>query len=549
MGFSFAWGETDAVWVPLESRPGMDLDPEVAREAVAKLLANPDVGKFGHDMKPILQTCRANGLTVEPVTGDTMLLDYALIAHLDHGIDGIAQRQLGHTLAHGGAQGSLVMDETIRLAVEPAHVAWLIDKRLTPRLDDGTRFIYEQVELPLLPILVEMEEAGIAIDLAQLEAVREDIQKRVIEVEKECQEIAGESFNVGSPRDVSHILFDVLGLPKTHSRKRQTGWSTDATVLEKLEEHHELPSKILEYRQLQGLDSRYLSTLPDYVEDDGRIHTTYRQAVAATGRLASADPNLQNIPIRTFEGRRIRECFVPREGCVFLSADYSQVELRVLAHYTEADALLESFRTGEDIHRRTASEVFGIAMDDVTFEQRNAAKAINFGLMYGMSAFRLGRDLNISRDQAQKYMEDYFGRMPSVQEWIDESKSLCRRDGYVTTLFGRRRLIPEIYSKTYSERGQGEREAVNTRVQGTAADIIKLAMIQVHAALRESDLTGRVLLQVHDELLLEVPVDEVEATQALVVEKMHTATEATVPLQVPLDVNAATGANWNEAHG
>ncbi|MEZ4316104.1 MAG: DNA polymerase I [Myxococcota bacterium] len=544
-GISLAWGRADAVWVPLESRPGVTLDPDATFDAVKGLLADPSVGKLGHDMKPILQTCRAHGLVVEPVVGDTMLLDYALIPHLDHGLDSLAQRQLGHSLSHGDAQGMLVMDEAVRQAVEPAHVAFLLEKRLLPRLDDGTRFIYEQVELPLLPILVEMEERGVRMDLDRLSDVRKDIQHRALEMEKKCQEIAGEPFNVGSPRDVSRILFEVLDLPKTHSQKRTTGWSTDATVLEKLEDVHPLPGAILEYRQLQGLDSRYLSTLPDYVESDGRVHTTFRQGVAATGRLASADPNLQNIPIRTFEGRRIRECFVPAEGCVFLSCDYSQVELRVLAHYTGAEALIQSFRTGEDIHRRTASEVFGIAMDDVTFEQRSAAKAINFGLMYGMSAFRLGRDLNISRAEAEKYMEEYFGRMPSVQAWIEESKAACKRDGYVTTLYGRRRLIPEIYSKTFSERAQGEREAVNTRVQGTAADIIKLAMIRVQKALDAHGGASRLLLQVHDELLLEVPEAEVDAIRDLVVREM----EAAAGLAVPLDVNGATGTNWNEAHG
>ncbi|MCB9676071.1 MAG: DNA polymerase I [Alphaproteobacteria bacterium] len=545
VGISLAWGPSDAVWVPLESRPGIDLDPGAARTAIAALLADPSVGKLGHDMKPVIQTCNRAEMPIANVVGDTMLLDYALIPHLDHGLDSLSQRQLGHSLSHGDAQGLLVMDEAVRQAVEPAHVAFLLDKRLQPRLDEGTRFIYEQVELPLLPILVEMEERGIAIDLHRLGEVRKDIQQRALDMEKKCQQIAGEPFNVGSPRDVSRILFDVLDLPKTHSQKRKTGWSTDATVLEKLEEYHELPTAILEYRQLQGLDSRYLSTLPDYVEGDGRIHTTYRQATAATGRLASADPNLQNIPIRSFEGRRIRECFVPAPGHVFLSADYSQVELRVLAHYTGAPALIESFRHGEDIHRRTASEVFKVPMEEVTFEQRNAAKAINFGLMYGMSAFRLGRDLNISRAEAEQYMQDYFGRMPTVQEWIEASKEACKRDGYVTTLYGRRRLIPEIYSKTFSERAQGEREAVNTRVQGTAADIIKLAMIRVDGALKASDLEARLLLQVHDELLLEVPEAEVGKTLELVVREMEAAAE----LAVPLDVNGATGANWNEAHG
>ncbi|MBT3222270.1 MAG: DNA polymerase I, partial [Proteobacteria bacterium] len=285
--------------------------------------------------------------------------------------------------------------------------------------------------------------------------------------------------------------------------------------------------------------------LPSFVASDGRIHTSFNQAVAATGRLSSTDPNLQNIPIRSFEGRRIRECFVPRPGNVFLSADYSQVELRVLAHFCQSSMLADSFSRGEDIHSRTASEVFGIPIDEVPMAQRAAAKAINFGLLYGMSAFRLGQDLSISREEAQKYMDDYFGRMPEVQGWLEETREYCRHHGYVETLFGRRRLIPEIYSKTFVDRMAAEREAVNTRVQGTAADIIKIAMIKVHHALLGSELRAELLLQVHDELLLEVPRDEVDATRGLVDKEMMGAAK----LIVPLKVNCSVGENWNEAHG
>ena len=288
-----------------------------------------------------------------------------------------------------------------------------------------------------------------------------------------------------------------------------------------------------------------MSTLPGFVRADGRIHTNFNQAVAATGRLSSNDPNLQNIPIRTFEGRRIRDGFVAEPGNVLMSADYSQVELRVLAHCCGASALVESFARGEDIHRRTASEVWKVAMDEVTPELRSAAKAINFGLLYGMSAFRLGQDLSISRQEAQQYMDDYFGRMPQVQEWIEATKAACRAEGYVETLFGRRRLIPEIHAKAFNDRMAGEREAVNTVVQGTAADIIKIAMIRVHKALREESLASRLLLQVHDELLLEVPKSEIGVVQELVTREMMAAAD----LIVPLAVNVGFGLNWNDAHG
>lgn len=545
IGTSLCWGKQQAVFVAVESRPGIDLDPEVARTAVVALLEDDAVGIVGHDLKPQLQVLARLGIQPTNLAGDTMLLDYALMPHLEHTLAGLSNRHLGHTMTPGGAQESLVQDDFVKRAVEPAHITWLVEAKLEARLDEGTRRIYEEVELPLLPVLIEMEDNGIHLDLDGLAAVRKDIVGRTEEQVAAIYELAGEEFKLNYAKDVSRILFEKLELPKTHSRKLKTGWSTDAAVLEKLADLHELPAMILEYRKLQALESRYLSTLPDYVAKDGRIHTTFRQAVAATGRLASADPNLQNIPIRTFEGRRIREAFTARPGHVFLSCDYSQVELRVLAHYTGAEALIESFRNGEDIHRRTASEVFEIPMDDVTFEQRSAAKAINFGLMYGMSAFRLGRDLSISRSDAQAYMDGYFGRMPSVQEWIEESKQFCRENGYVRTLYGRRRLILEIQSKNFSERAQGEREAVNTRVQGTAADIIKMAMIEVHRALQASDLKAKLLLQVHDELLLEVPEDEVDAVRSLVVEAMQGAAS----LEVPLEVNAAVGTNWNAAHG
>jgi DNA polymerase-1 len=344
---------------------------------------------------------------------------------------------------------------------------------------------------------------------------------------------------------VGEILFDELGLAK--GKRTKTGFSTDASVLEKLAEETDnaLPQAILDWRTLQKLESTYLRPLPGFVARDGRIHTTFNQAVAATGRLSSTDPNLQNIPVRTFEGRRIREGFVADEGRVLMSADYSQVELRVLAHFCHAPALVEAFVNGEDIHRRTASEVFGTTMDDVTSEQRSAAKAINFGLMYGMSAFRLGRDLGISREEARSYMDEYFGRIPQVSEWIEATRARCRSQGFVETMFGRRRLIPEIYSKDYGERMAAEREAVNSGVQGTAADLIKIAMIKVHRALQDERLGARLLLQVHDELLLEVPEAEIEQVKTLVVREMMGAAE----LVVPLDVDIGWGRSWNQAKG
>ncbi len=543
LGVAFATDD-EVAYVALAPRANVEIDFDAAQRSVFALLADPALEKVGFDTKRTLRICRHLGHDLPGISGDIELLDYVLVAHRGtHDLDKIAKRHLGHNLAYSPATEPLMLSDVADFAGEPAHLSWLLERRLDRRLSEGTRYVYEQIELPLVPVLADMEQAGIKLDQEVLGGIFRDIGARVKQAEKHCHEVLGRPFKVGSPKEVSDILFDELGLPKI--KRTKTQFSTDASVLEKLAEQHPLPRAILDWRSLQKLENTYLRTLPGYVAADGRIHTTFNQAVAATGRLSSRDPNLQNIPIRTFEGRRIRDGFVAEDGHVLMSADYSQVELRVLAHFCESGALVESFRQGEDIHRRTASEVFGVGMDEVTSEQRTAAKAINFGLMYGMSAFRLGRDLDIAREDAQKYMDDYFGRIPQVSEWIEATKESCRTNGYVETLFGRRRLIPEIYSKDYADRMAGEREAVNTVVQGTAADIIKIAMIRVHRALAEESRAARVLLQVHDELLLEVPENEVADIEALLVREMGAAAE----LSVPLEVQVGHGHNWNDAHG
>ncbi len=545
LGAALAWGEGKVVYVPLQPRMQVSADLEASKAKLLALFGDPSVAKIGHDLKPILHACRDAGGDLLGIEGDSRLLDYVLVAHRrTHGLADIAQRHLGHTLATEMSEEPLMIQDAVEPGAEPAHAALLLHAKLAKRLEEGTRSVYEDIELPLMPILCDMERAGIRLDADVLSEILADLETRVADEVKRCHELAGHEFNVGSPRDVAVVLFEELELPK--SKKTKTGYSTDSSVLEKLAEQHELPQAILDYRQLQKLVNTYLTKLPQYMGADGRVHTTFNQAVAATGRLSSTDPNLQNIPIRTFEGRRIRDAFVAEEGMVLLSADYSQVELRVLAHFCGEGALAESFRNGEDIHRRTASEVWGVPIDEVSSEQRSAAKAINFGLLYGMSAFRLGRDLSISREEAQKYMDDYFGRIPAVEAFITESKAFCKANGYVETLFGRRRLIPEIYAKNFNDRSAGEREAVNTRVQGTAADLIKLAMIRVHGALEAGDTGARLLLQVHDELLLEVPEARVEEVRDLVIREMKAAGER---LTVPLEVTAAWGRNWNQAHG
>ena len=555
VGLSFAWSATDAVYVPIGHTEGQQVPRDRALELLAPLLEDPSVPKVGQNLKYDLAVLRRAGVELQGIVGDTMLLDYALLPHeRRHGLDGLAQRHLAHEMVSYQEVSKreqltfaeVSIDTATRYAAEDAQVTWMLDDKLTKRLDDGQRRIYEELELPLVPVLADMEARGIRLDVDALGIVRADLADRVDTLAARCHEIAGRPFNVNSRHELRDILFEELGY--TPSKKVKDGWSTDSSVLDKLVGEHpdaDLPATVLQYRHLSKLLGTYVEKLPEYVAEDGRIHSSFNQAVAATGRLSSADPNMQNIPIRTWEGQRIRSCFVPADGHVFLSCDYSQVELRILAHLCEEQALVEAFRAGVDIHTRTASEVLGVPLDQVGLEERTAAKAINYGLLYGMGAFRLAGDLGISRKQAQAHMDTYFARMPGVKAWTEQVKREVRETGSSTTLFGRRRLIPGIHSRRWAERAGAERLALNTPVQGTAADIMKRAMIDVHRRLRSEGLAARVLLQVHDELLLEVPRGEEAAAEALVVDAMRGAAE----LLVPLEVNAAFGEDWQQAHG
>ena len=535
IGVAFASSSGESVYLPLDDLFG--------RAAILNLLADPAVPKLGHGTKPLHRALAHEGRALAGVVGDTRLLDYVVGAHRkNHELADQALRLMTHTM---GLSSRGLADEEA-LAARTCEAAWLtarLHDLQAPHLQEGQRFIYERLELPLIPVLAEMEGYGIRLDRDRIEEVDRDIAGRLNELEARCHELAGKTFNIRSRHELRDVLFTDLGL--TPGKKVKDGWSTDSDVLEKLVDAHPLPGAVLEYRSLDKLRGTYLTKLPTYMAADGRIHSNFQQEVAATGRLSSIDPNLQNIPVRTFEGRRIRECFVPDPGHVFLSADYSQVELRVLAHFTKDPVLMAGFAGGEDIHKRTAIEVFKVPADQVTIDLRSAAKAINFGLIYGMSAFRLAGDLAIAKADAQRYMDEYFARMPAVKGWIEETKVHARAHGWVETLYGRRRLIPEIHAAAYNDRMGAEREAVNTCIQGTAADIIKLAMLRVRAALKAAGLKTRMLLQVHDELLLEVPEAEVEVARALVAEEMRAAAE----LVVPLVVNTATGRTWNEAHG
>lgn len=553
LGVAVAWGSKGAVYVPWRAPDDDLLSMGPRRAPLVAWLADPTVAKVSHDTKRVRLALAENGVAIEGIAHDTSLGDYVLAAHeRQHDLAAASLRHLSYTPAgwsdhpappDGVLADPLVYAETHRYACEPAYLALLLHKRVDVRLDEGSRRVYETMELPLVPVLARMEQAGIAVDREHLASIRSEVVARVDEARKACFEAAGREFDVDGRKELQEILFTELNLPT--QKKVTDGFSTDASVLEQLEELHPLPGRILEYRKLQKLVSTYLDALPLSIGRDGRIHTTFNQSVAATGRLSSNNPNLQNIPIRTVEGRRIREAFVAAPGHQLVSADYSQIELRLLAHFCGGGPLAQAFRDGVDVHARTASEVFGVPADQVDVGLRSAAKAINFGLVYGMSAFRLARDLGIERGQAERYIEDYFGRMPMVREWLQATVDHAHKTGAVETLFGRRRILPDIHAKQFNLRKAAEREATNMPVQGTAADLVKIAMIRVDARLRAMGGRSRLLLQVHDELLVEAPHAEVDAVRAALAEEMRGVAE----LVVPLEVNTAVGDNWEQAHG
>ena len=404
--------------------------------------------------------------------------------------------------------------------------------------------MYEDIEQPLVPILLEMEENGVLVDRQMLADQSHELSQTMLSLETRAHELAGAPFNLGSPKQLQEILFEQQGLPVI--RKTPKGQpSTAEDVLVELSHDYELPRVIIDYRSVSKLKSTYTDKLPkQIVPQTGRIHTSYHQAVAATGRLSSTDPNLQNIPIRTDEGRRIRQAFVAPEGHQLLAADYSQIELRIMAHLSADEGLLGAFAGDQDVHRATAAEVFAVPLDDVSADQRRSAKAINSGLMYGMSAFGLAKQLDVSRGEAQDYIDLYFDRYPGVKNYMDSIREKASEKGYVETVFGRRLYLPEINARNVQRRQYAERSAINAPMQGTAADIIKRAMIRVHAWLSTSDLGTRMIMQVHDELVFEVPDAEIDEVEARVCDLMSGAAE----LAVPLKVDAGRGANWDEAH-
>ncbi len=558
VGLSFAVTPGEAWYVPVSHRylgvpEQLPLDKVLA--AVGPLLSSADHLKIGQNLKyDILVMGRAGIQVTEPLF-DTMLASYlANSAAQSHGMDNLAAdlldyRTMTYSEVTGSGKNKIPFDEVevekaTVYAAEDADITLRLYERLLPMLaSEEQQELFDKVEMALLPVLVGMEQAGIRIDAKLLNGLSADMEKKLAILEGEIHALAGSTFNIGSPKQLGEVLFERLGLPK--GKKTKTGWSTDVEVLNKLAEDHEIAVKILDYRSLAKLKGTYTDALPKLIHPEtGRIHSSFNQAITATGRLSSSDPNLQNIPIRTEEGRRIREGFIPSEGCLLLAADYSQVELRILAHMADEPALKEAFARGEDIHRRTASEVLGLFPDMVTDEQRRQAKAINFGVIYGMSAFGLARQLDISRREAQTFIDTYFERYPGIRTFMDACIAEAREKRYVTTMLGRRCAIPEIDSKNGAVRGYAERNAINYPVQGSAADIIKVAMIRIAHRLAAEGLKTRMLLQVHDELVFDVPQAELESVTALVRTEMENAVE----ISVPLLVEVGSGRNWREAH-
>ena len=423
-----------------------------------------------------------------------------------------------------------------------SYIPWKTRDRLLEELNNtGMQTLYDTIELPLVYTLSDMEKEGVHVDAEELKRYGEELAAQIAVLEKEIYEGAGETFNINSPKQLGHILFEKLEMP--YGKKTKTGYSTAADVLEKLAVEYPLVSKILEYRQLAKLKSTYADGLANFIEEDGRIHTNFQQTVTATGRLSSTDPNLQNIPIRMELGRMIRKVFLPKDGYVFVDADYSQIELRILAHMSGDEMLIQAYREAQDIHRMTASQVFHTPFEEVTDLQRRNAKAVNFGIVYGISSFGLSQDLSISKKEAQEYIERYFESYPKIKEFLDGCVEKAKKDGYSVTMFGRRRPLPEISSSNFMQRSFGERIAMNAPIQGTAADIIKIAMNRVHRRLIDEGLKSRLLLQVHDELLIEAAPDEVDEVKKILDEEMKGAAD----LSVELEIDTHTGKNWYEA--
>jgi DNA polymerase-1 len=550
VGIALCREKGKAYYVPIRHAHGTNI-PE-ASDILKGVLEDESIPKVGHNLKYDILILRQEGIYVKGRLYDTMLASYLLNPNKpDHSLEDVGLEYLFHkkrpfteVLGKRHSFSEVSIDEATQYSAEDAELAMELKDILFEKLKtEGLEDLYFNMEMPLIYVLTDMEESGVRINKERLEELSKELGRELEIIESRIYNIAGESFNINSPQQLQKILFENLGLKPL--KKTKTGYSTGMDVLEELSKTHELPMEILNYRTSYKLKTTYVDALPKLInKKTGRIHTSFNQTVTATGRLSSSDPNLQNIPIRGEWGTKIREVFIADGGCVLISADYSQVELRILAHISGDEGLIDAFNRDIDIHTRTAAELFNIPKESVTEEMRRIAKTVNFGVVYGISPFGLSEALNITPKEAAAYIEQYFNKHEGVKNYMDDAIKMARENSYVKTLMGRKRPIPEINSHNTNIRQQAERLAINTPIQGTAADLIKIAMINIWQRLKERDLKTRMILQIHDELLFEVPETELETAKKLIAHEMENA----LSLLVPLKVDMGWGKNWAEAH-
>lgn len=555
VGLALSIEEEHSFYIPV-SHTYPEVPPQIKKEDLVKVLSpifrDGKISKIGHNIKYGIIMLEGESISVEGTLFDTMIASYLLNPNKpNHNLEEVALEYLSRrkktsteVLGKKGSFAEVPVEEAASYAADNVGLSLELREILFNRLkEESLENVYVDIDMPLIYVLADMEEVGVKIDTKMLNYISKELERELDGIQRRIYFLAGEEFNINSPKQLSRVLFQSLGFQPT--KKTKTGFSTELSVLEELAEFHELPQEVLNYRSMNKLKTTYVDALPQLVNlKTGRIHTSFNQTATATGRLSSSDPNLQNIPIRGDWGRRIRESFITEEGNILLSADYSQVELRILAHLSQDVGLLEAFSNDLDVHARTASELFGIPIDKVTPDMRRIAKTVNFGVIYGISPFGLSETLSISRDDARKYIEQYFDRHPGVKRYIEETLESAKNRGYVVTLFGRKRSIPELKNQNSTIRQQGERLAINSPIQGTAADIIKIAMIQIWKGFQDRALTAKMILQVHDELLFELPVHELRTVEDFVREKMEKAVE----LSVPIKVDIGHGRSWSETH-
>ncbi|NOY57628.1 MAG: DNA polymerase I [Calditrichaeota bacterium] len=561
VGLSFSWQDGVAYYVPVKGPVDLTSETEVldlhlVLEQLRPVFENERIKKCAHNAKYDMLVLKQHGVPVRGLELDTMVASYLINPSLrQHNLDSLSLSYLNFkkiptSTLIGKGKNEITMDQVpvekvSQYACEDADITWRLRNALEPKLREGNlEKLLQEVEIPLIDVLLQMEQNGVKLDEMFLAKMSRELEGELFRLEGEIYNLAGQKFNINSPKQLSVILFENLKLPVV--RKTKTGYSTDVTVLEELAKQHDLPQKILDYRQLAKLKSTYVDALPRLVNPKtGRLHTSYNQTVTATGRLSSSDPNLQNIPIRTEIGRRIRRAFIPtNEDYIIVDADYSQIELRIMAHLSKDETLMASFLHNEDVHRRTAALVFNVAPEQVTADQRRKAKEVNFGIMYGMGAYGLAQRLGISAEEADAFIKAYFVSYPGVQKFMLDIVEKAREDGYVTTLLKRRRYIPEISSDNRRIRDFAERTAINTPIQGSAADMIKVAMINIHRRIQKESLQAKMILQVHDELVFDVPKEELDSIKQIVQSEMENA----MKLDVPVKVEVGAAGNWLDAH-